>query len=290
MRIVSLLPGATEIVATLGGAIGDAGRPEVPALVGVSHACDYPPEVQSLPRVTETRVDATWSSAAIDREIAGAAARGVSPVALEAAGLARLAPDLVLGQSVCEVCAVGESELTRALASLPAPPAVVTLHAHTLEGVLEDILRVGRAIGLFDEAVELVAGMRYRWRRVRARHAATVAPRTIVLEWLDPPYVAGHWVPELVALAGGRDVGNAPGARSVQRTWAELAILAPDRLIVALCGFDVNRARREVAALRERDARRLVSRGVEFLDGNAYTSRPGPRLVEAAERMAALLG
>jgi iron complex transport system substrate-binding protein len=293
VRIVSLLPAATEIVAALGAAIGDPPHPAVPGLVGVSHACDYPPAILHLPRVTDTAIDATRSSAAIDRAVSGAVARGASPITVDTAMLARLAPDLVIGQGVCEVCAVGETELVRAVAALPVAPAVVTLHAHTLDGVLEDILGVGRAIGLHDEAAELVAGIRYRCRRVRGRRTAAGArgvPRTVVLEWLAPPYVAGHWVPELVSLAGGRDVGNEPGARSVQRSWAELTRLAPDRLIVALCGFDVNRARQEIATLRERDARRLVSRGVEFLDGNAYTSRPGPRVVEAAERLAALLG
>jgi iron complex transport system substrate-binding protein len=294
VRIVSLLPAATEIVAALGGAIGDPPRPGVPGLVGVSHACDYPPEVRGLPRVTATGVDVNRSCAVIDREITTIVTGGAAPViTVDAAQLARLAPDLLIGQGVCEVCAVGETDLTRVLAALSMPPQVVTLHAHTIEGVLEDIRRVGRALDLVDEAIELVAGMRYRFRRVRERHTAIATravPRTVVLEWLDPPYVAGHWVPELVALAGGRDVGNAPGARSARRGWGELVRLAPDRLIVALCGFDVPRARREVASLRERDARRLLTRGVEFLDGNAYTSRPGPRLVEAAERLALLLG
>jgi iron complex transport system substrate-binding protein len=293
VRIVSLLPAATEIVVALGAAVGDPPHHAVPGLVGVSHACDYPPAILHLPRVTTTAVDATRSSAAIDRAVAGAVARGASPITVDTAALARLAPDLVIGQAVCEVCAVGQTELARAVAALPVPPAVATLHAHRLDGVLEDILGVGREIGLHDEAAELVAGIRYRWRRVHDRRTAADAydaPRTVVLEWLDPPYVAGHWVPELVTLAGGRDVGNGPGARSVQRSWAELTRLAPDRLIVALCGFDVIRARREIAALRERDARRLVSRGVEFLDGNAYTSRPGPRVADAAERLAELLG
>ncbi|HEX9506038.1 MAG TPA: cobalamin-binding protein, partial [Acidimicrobiia bacterium] len=146
---------------------------------------------------------------------------------------------------------------------------------------------------LRDEADELVAGLRYRLDRIRERHHPTTGhtpPATVVLEWLDPPYVAGHWVPELVAIAGGTDVGNVSGARSVTRAWSELVALTPDRVIVALCGFDVARAQREAAALQNAEARRLLSRGVEFLDGNAYTSRPGPRLVEAAERLSLMLG
>jgi iron complex transport system substrate-binding protein len=173
---------------------------------------------------------------------------------------------------------------------------VVTLHAHTLDDVLADIRRVGEAIELRDEADELIAGLRYRLRRAAraggptsgaaaAPHAPSPA-RVLVLEWLDPPYVAGHWVPELVAIAGGRDVGNVPGERSVARSWRELSALVPDLVVVALCGFAVARARREMAELADRDARALLERRVEFLDGNAYTSRPGPRLVDAADILA----
>jgi len=132
--------------------------------------------------------------------------------------------------------------------------------------------------------------LRYRLHRLRqARVPTSPRPRVVVLEWLDPPYVAGHWVPELVGIAGGEDVGNAAGARSAPRSWRELIALAPDLVVVAPCGFDVARARQEQAAVTDRDARALFSRRVEFLDGNAYTSRPGPRLVDAAEILARML-
>ena len=282
MRIVSLLPAATEIVAALGAGSW---------LVGVSHECDYPPDVvRGLPRVTHSAIDTAQSSGAIDRAVRAA---GASATAIDAALLADLRPDVIVGQNVCEVCAVGNDALTRALADWPARPPVVTLHAHTLEGVLADMQSVGQAIGLADEAEELVAGLRYRLRRVAAGHASHPAahtPRILVVEWLDPPYVAGHWVPELVAIAGGRDVGNTPGARSVSRSWAELVALDPERIVIALCGFDVARAQRETGAVTDIAARRLFARGVEFLDGNAYTSRPGPRLVDAAEMLALMLG
>ena len=293
MRVVSLLPAATEIVAALGGAI-DA--PEVdpasgPVLVGISHECDYPPEVNVLPRVTRTTIDGTLTSGGIDRALAAAKARSISPITIDVATLAAVRPDAIIGQEVCDVCAVGAVELDRALLALPFTPAVMTLHAHTLAAVLDDIRKIGAALELADEADELVAGLRYRLRRIQERRSSTPrrAPRTLVLEWLDPPYVAGHWVPELVAMAGGADVGNVPGARSVPRAWPELVALAPERVIVALCGFGLARARQEVAALRDADAARLLSRGVVFLDGNAYTSRPGPRLVDAAEQLAALI-
>jgi len=273
MRIVSLLPAATEMVAAL-GAVG--------RLVGVSHECDFPPQVRSLPRVTRTRVDPTLPSGAIDRAMAEAKRAGVSPVEVDVDLVAHLRPDVLIGQSVCDVCAVGHHELARVVTTLIPTPWVVTLHAHTLEEVLVDIRKVGEALELRDEADELDAGLRYRLRRVgaRAQRSGQVAaqraaplqkPRVLVLEWLDPPYVAGHWVPELVALAGG------------------LAALAPDVVIVAPCGFDIPRAQAELAALTDQEARRLLGRRVEFLDGNAYTSRPGPRLVDAAEQLSRLI-
>jgi len=291
MRVVSLLPAATEIVAAL-GAVGH--------LVGVSHECDFPPEVRSLPRVTRTRIDPALPSGTIDRAMAEAARTGVSPVEVDVQLMALLRPDVLIGQSVCEICAVGQDELARAVTTLMPTPWVVTLHAHTLDEVLADITRVGDALELRDEAEELTAGLRYRLRRVGAGaqqsgkggapHAAPLPkPRVLVLEWLDPAYVAGHWVPELVALAGGQDVGSAPGEPSRPRPWDELAALAPDVVVVALCGFDIPRAQAELAAVTDPQARALLGRRVEFLNGNAYTSRPGPRLVDAAELLARLI-
>jgi len=291
MRIVSLLPAATEIVAAL-GAIG--------RLVGVSHECDFPPEVRSLPRVTRTRVDPALPSGAIDRAMVEAKQTGVSLVEVDVDLVAHLRPDVLIGQSVCDVCAVGEGELARLVTTLMPTPWVVTLHAHTLDEVFLDIRKVGEALELRDEAEELEAGLRYRLRRVDAQaqrsgkvgaqHAAPpLKPRVLVLEWLDPPYVAGHWVPELVALAGGSDIAGAPGQPSRPRPWDELVALAPDVVVVALCGFDIPRAQAELAAVIDQQARALLERRVEFLDGNAYTSRPGPRLVDAAERLARLI-
>ena len=280
MRVVSLLPAATEIVAAL-GAVG--------RLVGVSHECDYPPSVRSLPRVTHSLLDPTLPSAAIDRAMAEARRSGTPPVEVDVQLVTQLRPDVLIGQSVCEVCAVGTADLARLVASLIPTPWVVTLHAHTLDGVLADIRKVGEALELRDEADELVAGLRYRLRRVEGRARAARRPRVVVLEWLDPPYVAGHWVPELVTIAGGEDVGGVAGEASQPRPWDELAALAPDLIVVAPCGFDVPRAQAEVAALSDRDALALLGRRVEVIDGNAYTSRPGPRLVDAAERLSRLI-
>ena len=281
MRVVSLLPAATEIVAVIGGA---------GLLVGVLHECDYPPEVQALPRVTRTRVDPALPAREIDRQMAEAKRSGVTPIEVDLPTLTRLRPDVLIGQSVCDVCAVGTDELARVVRALDPTPWVVTLHPHTLADVFGDIVRVGEGLTRREEARQAVAGLEQRVRRLEQSVAPRPTPvRVLVLEWLDPPYVAGHWVPELVALAGGTDVGNTAGASSVVRPWRELAMAAPDLVIIALCGFDAARARRELAAVTDPDARALFSRRVEIIDGNAYTSRPGPRLVEAAELLARLI-
>ena len=280
MRIVSLLPAATEIVAALGA----MGR-----LVGVSHECDFPPQVRSLPRVTRSRIDPSLPSGAIDRAVTEARRTGVPTVEVDVELVAHLRPDVLIAQSVCEVCAIGEADLARVVTTLIPIPWVVTLHAHTLNGVLEDIVKVGEVLELRDEAEELLAGLRYRLRRVAARAAPLPKPRVLVLEWVDPPYVAGHWVPELVQLAGGQDVAGAPGEPSRKRSWTDLTTLQPDLVLVALCGFDAARARGELDAVRAGAAGALLGRRVEVIDGNAYTSRPGPRLVDAAEILAALI-
>jgi iron complex transport system substrate-binding protein len=263
-------------------ALGGAGM-----LVAVSHECDYPPEVAGLPRVTSTDLDTSLPSGEIDRLMAAAKRTGTAPIDVDVGMLSRLRPDVLIGQSVCNVCAVGEAGLERVLGSLHPVPWLLTLHPHTLGEVLADIPRVGETLGLRDEADELAAGLRYRARRLRNRPHPANPPKVLVLEWIDPPYVAGHWVPELVALAGGIDVGNTAGAPSVPRSWAELRRLAPDVVIVALCGFDVARARTELDRVTDDDAHALLRAArVELLDGNAYTSRPGPRLLDAAELLA----
>src|SRR5205814_2982757 len=182
MRIVSLLPAASEIVAALGA----MGR-----LVGVSHECDFPPQVRSLPRVTRSRIDQAQPSGAIDRAVTEARRTGAPTVEVDVELVAHLRPDVLIGQSVCEVCAIGEADLARVVTTLIPIPWVVTLHAHTLDGVLEDIVNVGEVLELRDEAEELLAGVRYRLRRVAARAAPLPRPRVLVLEWVEPAYVTG---------------------------------------------------------------------------------------------------
>lgn len=280
MRVVTLLPAATEMVMALGGA---------KRLVGVSHECDYPPAVTRLPRLTTTPLDASASSAVIDAQVRRAREMGKPVIAVDAEALARLAPDLLITQGLCEVCAVADGEIHRLAALLRPAPAVLSLSARTLAGIWEDIRAVGRALDLSDEAEELVAGLQNRMGRLGK---LTNAPRVVCVEWLEPLFLAGHWVPELVAAAGGVDVGAIPGSHSAVSDWTSVSALRPDLIVIMLCGFDVARARAELKVLDSTGAKRvLTSAPVWILDGNAYTSRPGPRVVDGVERLrAAMVG
>ncbi|HEU5305656.1 MAG TPA: ABC transporter substrate-binding protein [Gemmatimonadales bacterium] len=276
MRVVTLLPAATEVVAALGG----AGH-----LVGISHECDYPASVQGLPRVTATPVDTRASSAGIDAEVRRLRAAGRPVIGIELEQLRRLAPDLVITQGLCEVCAVADGEVHRLVRGLAQPPAVLALEARNLEGIWGDIRRVGGALDLDDDAEELVLGLQTRLARLRSVRPAD-RPRVVCIEWLDPLYLAGHWVPELVQAAGGEDVGAAPGSHSALHDWRELSRLEPDLVVVMLCGFGLDRARAELESLDHRAALDLLRRvPVWIIDGNAYTSRPGPRVVDGAARI-----
>ena len=281
-RIVSLLPAATEIVAAL-GALGQ--------LAGVTHECDHPASVMHLPCVTSSAIDRDAPSAAIDADVRALASTGAPVFTLDARLVASLAPDVLLTQSVCDVCALPESEVERAVAALAAAPAVVSLGGTTLDGVWDDVRRVGEAIGRRAEAEALIEASAARMRHVHETLKAARAPRprVAVIEWINPLFVAGHWSPELVRRAGGIDVLAEPGAHSVQVDVAAVRAADPEVLLFAPCGFDVRRAAREAAALLETEAWRWANgRAAWALDGNALTSRPGPRLVDAIEVMAAI--
>ncbi len=280
MRVVTLLPAATEIVA----AVGEAGT-----LVGISHECDYPAEVLGLPRVTATPIDPTARGAAIDAEVGRLRSSGRPVIGVDAELLQLLAPDLIVTQSLCEVCAVAEGEVYR-LAEVMAPaPTVLTLQGNTLAGILADIRTVAAALGRAAQGERMVAELHGRLERLGARQVARRA-RVVCVEWLEPLYLAGHWVPELVELAGGTDVGAARGSHSARRSWREVAALRPDLVLVILCGFGVERSLAELAALADRPARELLeSVPTWVMDGNAYTSRSGPRVVSGAELLAGAL-
>jgi iron complex transport system substrate-binding protein len=275
LRVVSLCPAATEIVAALGAE---------DLLVGVSHECDYPPSIDGIQRVTWTPVDPGQTSREIDAAVRGARADGRPVIAVDGNQLERLRVDLILTQGLCEVCAVAEGETISLAGALSTQPRVVSLQGRDLMGVEADIHAVGAELDRRAEAATVIGGMRDRLHRLEQNAASTPA-RVACVEWLDPLYLAGHWVPELIAAAGGMDVGARPGDHSRVADAAELAALHPDLILVMLCGFSVERS------LRELDTAPLPDLGVPVwvLDGNAYTSRPGPRLADGAERIQAAM-
>jgi iron complex transport system substrate-binding protein len=276
VRVVTLLPAATEIVAALGGA-GD--------LVGISHECDYPPWIRHLPRITTTPLDLQASGRVIDAEVRALRTSGRPVIAVDAGQLHRLAPDLIVTQALCEVCAVSDGEVQRLASALRPVPRVLSLAARDLEGIWRDIGEVGAALGLEEEADELVLGLRSRLGRLRTSSPPAVT-RVLCIEWLDPPYLAGHWVPELVAAAGGEAIGAQPGSHSTPSEWRALRRLGPDLVVIMLCGFAIDRARRELDSLQDADALDLMRRVPTWIiDGNSYTSRPGPRVVDGAARI-----
>lgn len=279
MRVVTLLPGATEIVAALGARS---------LLAGVSHECDYPAWVRELPRLTSTPLDPSLPSGAIDAEVRRLRETGRPVIQVEAEALGRLNPDLIITQDLCEVCAVADGVVHRLADVMPRPPAILSLTGRTVAGVLEDIRRVARALERPADGESLAAELRGRLDRL-APQVRTRA-RLVCIEWLEPLYLAGHWVPDLVAAAGGIDVGAQPGAHSARSSWHAVAALEPELAVVMLCGFDVARARRELERLESDEAASLLgSLPVWVLDGNAYSSRPGPRLVDGAERIRAAI-
>jgi len=257
------------------------------SLVGISHECDWPPWIQHLPCVTTTPIDSTASSGAIDAQVRRAARDGVPVIGIDAGLLRTLAPDLILAQDLCEVCAVTEDGVHALATALDPAPAIHTLRGKRLETIFDDIKALAARIDLSDEADELVAGMRYRLRRLSDRPRGGT-PRVICIEWLDPIFLAGHWVPDLIAAAGGTDVGAEPGSHSRVVSLEALEGMAADLVLVAPCGFGLERAELEFRDFLEEHPGN-ISAPVWLLDGNAFTSRPGPRVVEGVEAIAAAL-
>jgi iron complex transport system substrate-binding protein len=289
MRIVSLLPSATEIVFALG--LGDE-------LVGRTHECDYPPEVADVPIVTAS-VGGSPDDASreIHQRVVESVHGGSSIYRLDREALAATRPDLILTQELCAVCAVSYREVNEAVRQLRADATVVSLEPTSIEGILNTISTVGAMAAAEDEAVGLIELLRERLAqiesRVLERHLAGVAPpRVVCLEWLDPPFAAGHWVPEQVRRAGGWELLGQAGERSVETTWQAVRDVDPELLMLMPCGFDARRTVNEwQAASRPAwiSELRAVREGYVFaLDGSAYFSRPGPRVVDGVELLAAL--
>lgn len=277
-RVISLLPGATEMVVAVGGRA---------QLVGISHECDYPDDLAPLPRVTTTPIDPTRASGEIHAAVQAAVAEGRPVIGVDLEILRALRPDVLVTQVLCEVCAVADGEAMRLAQALERPPRIVALQGRTLDGVWDDIRLLGRELGLAKEAEAVATGLHAIVEARAARHGDGRRPRVVAIEWLDPLFLAGHWVPEMIWTAGGVDVGAEAGSHSTIREWGELGALDPDVVLVILCGFDEARARAELEALRDTpQGAWLATRRVVVLDGNAYTSRPGPRLVEGIRLMA----
>jgi iron complex transport system substrate-binding protein len=283
VRVVSFLPSATEIVAALG---------HLDAIVGVSHECDYPADVRSRDVVTSSAIDSKAAPGAIDTAVRDFVDTGRPLYDVREDRIRALAPHVMVTQVVCDVCAVSEGDV-RALASRLTPtPEVVTLGATTLDGIFDDIHRVAVALGVADRAEELAARSRERMRTVHETLKAARAPRprVAVIEWTDPIFAAGHWVPEMVRRAGGIDVLAQPGEHSTTRTMEAIREADPELILVGPCGFDLERA--------AQDAERVIAkeewawareRQVWAIDANSFLSRPGPRVIDGIELLAQIL-
>jgi len=277
MRVVSLLPSATEIVYALGCA---------DQLVGVTFECDEPPAARREKSVVVGGLDtAGMTPAEIDASVRRRLAAGEDLYTLSEGALAALEPDVILTQDLCRVCALPSGTVDAALSHLGCRADVVALDPYTLDEVLATITTVGRHLGVAGRAEEVVAGLRARLADVAARVAGRPRPRVAVVEWVDPPFPAAHWVPDQVAAAGGEPVACLPGQRSVPVDWDFFSAAAPDVLVVAPCGFGLAGAVEQAATVAEA----LPGRAVWAIDGDAVIVRPGPRLVDGVEALAALL-
>jgi iron complex transport system substrate-binding protein len=286
VRVASLLPSATEMVHFCGA--GDA-------LVGVTHECDYPDGVEKLPHLTSSRIDGhDMTSAEIDAAVEEHLTEAGSIYALDARLLAELAPDLIVTQSLCDVCAVSMDLLGDALARLNYEPEVISLNPTSLREVLDDTVRIGEALGNGEETRAKVAALEERLARVEEIVAGLPRPRVGCIEWLDPPFSAGHWVPEMVGIAGGVEILAASGKPSARLGWEEVYEATPEVLVLMPCGFDARRtveeARRVLPDLPGWSRLPAVGEGrVWAVDANSYFSRPAPRLVDGVEILARIL-
>lgn len=292
MRIACLLPAASEIVAGLGAA---------QEMVARSHACDRPRSLLGLPVVTSTRIKAIAPGTAIHASVEATLADALSLFAVDVESLRRLAPDLVITQVQCDVCAVSETGLRRALAGLAGPRGdgadgadgidLISLEARDLEGIFHDIARVAQAVDRAGAGARLIGEMRHRLAELAGIAAkAPFRPEVAIIEWVEPLMGSGHWMPELVSCAGGRLLFGATGARSPWIDWARLRAADPDALMVAPCGFSLDRAVKEARGLFAlpgfADLRAVREGRVAVVDGEAHVNRPGPRIVETAEILA----
>jgi iron complex transport system substrate-binding protein len=279
MRIASLVPSSTEMLFALG--LGDQ-------VVAVTHECDWPPEAASIPHLTRTVIPEGLSAAEIDRAVRETVGAGRPLYELDAERLAKLDPELIVTQAVCDVCAVSYDDVGAVAATLPSKPRVISLDPMTLAEVLDDMRRLGDAAGATAESQLLREQARRRIDAVTQAVAGAPRPRVAAIEWLDPAFIAGHWVPEMIRLAGGEDVLGKAGERSRTAEWEEIAAARPEVMVVMPCGYDAERSAVEAESFKDR----LTAVGAQqtvAVDASAYFSRPGPRLVEGVELLGHIL-
>jgi iron complex transport system substrate-binding protein len=279
MRIASLVPSATETLFALG--LGDQ-------VVAVTHECDHPAEVLGIPRLTRSVIPNGLEPGEIDARVREVTGRGDGLYELDEAELARLAPDLIVTQALCAVCAVSYDDVRAVAARLQSRPAVISLDPHTLGDVLGDLVRLAEATGVRDRGAELRRELRARLDRVGAAVAGAPRQRVAALEWLDPPYAGGHWVPEMIEMAGGQSVAGERGRDSRTATWAELRAARADVVVAMPCGLYVEEAA-EQALTRRDELESLGAERIYAVDAASSFSRPGPRLVDGTELLAHLL-
>jgi iron complex transport system substrate-binding protein len=279
MRIASLVPSATEMLCALG--LRDS-------LVAVTHECDYPEGVERLPHLTRSVIPEGLSPAEIDAAVREHTDRGEALYELDEELLHELDPDLIVTQALCQVCAVSFDDVRAVAERLPSRPNVVSLDPGTLGEVMGDVRTLAQATDTKDDAVDLVEDLADRLDRVKLAVRRAERPRVAALEWLDPPFIGGHWVPQMIELAGGEDPLGFPGERSRTASWEEIEAVRPEVVVSMPCGYYAERAAHEVMLHREQIAR-LGAERVVAVDAAAYFSRPGPRLVEGVELLAYIL-
>jgi iron complex transport system substrate-binding protein len=285
-RVVSLLPAATEIAAALG---------LMDQVVGVSHECDFPGEANKRSRVTRCAIhDAELRSRDVDEWVRRALHENGTIYSIDEPLLRRLQPDVILTQKLCDVCAVGYGTVAKLAHTLPGPPRVVNLEPTSLADIFEDIRRVADACDVRERAEKLIAKLSERVEHVRERTAAiSDRPRCFLMEWVDPPFCSGHWGPELVEVAGGHDPLGRKHQPSAQVDWQQVLNARPETIVLALCGYDIDRAHRDYELLRRFPDFASIpaadSGQIYVVDASAYFARPGPRIVDSLEILAGIL-
>jgi iron complex transport system substrate-binding protein len=276
---VSLVPHATELLFALG--LGDQ-------VVGVTHECDYPDEAQDLPQVTRDVLEPGLAPGEIDAAVRARTQAGESIYELDEELVRELEPDLIVTQALCHVCAVSVDEVRALAQDMPGPPHVIALDPTTYGETVGDVRTIAQATGAKDAALDLIARTARRVDIVRLAVRGAPRPRVAALEWMDPVFVAGHWTPQLIEMAGGEDVLGFAGERSREATWDEVAAAHPEVVIVMPCGYDAARALVEAEGFADR-LRSLGADHVVAVNASAYFSRPGPRLVDGLELLAHIL-